>query len=332
MNKRVRFRVLALALSLTAAVGLGQQSKSTTVSVITQIKLDSTVAPLGQTAQVDWTRGMVIAEGKGTASGKLTMAQARLRARGAAIADAYRVLAAAVGGVRVDAETTVRNYEIESDVVRTSISALIRGASILGENLETLPDGSYIYTVQVGLSLYGPKGLAEAIYREIASKGTKPAQPEKREGPDSGTPSEQPPQSVTGSQRSSASKPESPSSRERPLYTGLIVDATGMSIMPSMAPKVLSEDGTEVYGTVTVSSRYANDVGVASFFKTLDEALRFRERVGDNPLVVRAKGVTKPYPTGVIVDARDAELIRAENARSGFLDELRVVIVSDQFF
>jgi len=351
VNRGVNLRVLASALGLTmAVVGFSQKSVSTTVSVVTQIRLDPTAAPLGETAEVDWTRGLIIAEGKGTASGKLTMAQARLRARGAAIADAYRVLAAAVGGVRVDAETTVRNYELESDVVRTNISALIRGATILDEKLETLPDGSYIYTVRMGLSLYGPQGLSRIIYPEIASKKPQPTQLEKTEKSDHRTAETQRPattqpegaEATSDEYRSShvPSKPQkspateggTPTVQKPAPYTGLIVDATGLPIMPSMAPKILSEDGTEVYGTVEVSSKYANDVGIASFFKTLDEALMYMERVGENPLVVRAKNVTEPYPTGVIVGARDAELIRAENARSGFLDKLRVAIVSDKIF
>lgn len=317
-----------LAIGWLAVLGWSQKDQATTVSVVTQIKLKPEVAQLGERAEVNWTKGLIIAEGKGTAGEKLTMAQARLRARGAAIADAYRVLAAAVGGVRVDAETTIHNYELESDEVRTSIQALIRGAKVLNESLETLPDGSYIYTVRMGLSLYGPEGISRVVYPRLSSKQHEVVQPSS--SGDASTPAEHTEATPSNSPESQPSTPQAKS--ERAAYTGLIVDATGFPLMPSMAPKILSTDGSEVFGTVKVGSQYANDVGIASFLKSLDAALMFRERVGDNPLVIRAKGGTKPYPTGVIVDSRDADLIRSENARSGFLDKFRVIIVSDKIF
>ncbi|MBR5909725.1 MAG: LPP20 family lipoprotein, partial [Schwartzia sp.] len=77
-------------------------------------------------------------------------AQARLMARRAAIADAQRNLAEQIAGVQVDSETTVQNLQVSSDVVKTRVSALLKGAKIISESAE---DGAY--HVVMALPLYG---------------------------------------------------------------------------------------------------------------------------------------------------------------------------------
>jgi hypothetical protein len=60
----------------------------------------------------------------------------RQLAKRAAVVDAYRNLAEATQGVQVDADTTVEKLTLQSDTIRTHVSALIRGAKIVGEGNE----------------------------------------------------------------------------------------------------------------------------------------------------------------------------------------------------
>lgn len=54
-------------------------------------------------------------------------------ARRAAVVDAYRQLAETIKGVQIDAETSMRDLAIESDIVNTKIKALVKGARIVEE-------------------------------------------------------------------------------------------------------------------------------------------------------------------------------------------------------
>ena len=63
-------------------------------------------------------------------------AQARLMARRAAISDAQRNLAEQIAGVQVDSETTVQNLQVSSDIVKSRVSALLKGAKVISESVQ----------------------------------------------------------------------------------------------------------------------------------------------------------------------------------------------------
>jgi hypothetical protein len=58
-------------------------------------------------------------------------AQAYALAKRAATADAYRLVAEKVKGVRIDGQDLVKNMMIKSSTVRTSVQAMIRNATII---------------------------------------------------------------------------------------------------------------------------------------------------------------------------------------------------------
>jgi hypothetical protein len=108
---------------------------------------------------IDWTHGTLTVTGSGAPPDRGSLAQKRLLARRAAVVDGYRQLAEMLNGVRVDSETVVKDFVIASDLIRTQVSALVKGAKT-GEP-RYLSDG----TVEVDLvvSLYGPSSLFAAI-------------------------------------------------------------------------------------------------------------------------------------------------------------------------
>ena len=117
---------------------------------------------------VNWDRQVIKAVGHGILPGDAeNEAQARLMARSAAIADAYRNLAMVTKGVRVTGETYVKNFITESDEVRLKIEGFIRGAEIVSE--KQLSDRSFEVIMQA--PLVGEDGLLAGIASEVPCEG-----------------------------------------------------------------------------------------------------------------------------------------------------------------
>jgi hypothetical protein len=93
-------------------------------------------------------------------------AQARAMAIQGARADAQRKLLETTQGVHVIGETTVSNMITESDIVKTRVEGLLKGAVMVGEPIEK--DGAMEVTMQI--NMYGDGSLANALHEELQSK------------------------------------------------------------------------------------------------------------------------------------------------------------------
>ena len=260
-------------------------------------------AEAAQTSEgVDWEKGEIIGTGYGVAPTGVTGARARLLARRAAMVEAQRSLADNVGGVQVDAETTVQAYEVANDETRTRVSALIKGATIVSEDFQT--DGTY--KVVMTLPLYGQKSLASAIMPDVRKD----------------TPAQQLPQVTEPAIHQEASQGEA--------YTGLIVDASGLGLVPTFSPVVFDTNGRDVYGLKNIDYEGAIAHGMVGYAKSLAEA-KNNPRVGAHPLIVRAESVrggrNSVNPVNTVISVKDANFVLAASARSGFLPKGAVVFV-----
>lgn len=200
---------------------------------------------------VDWTDGLIEVTGLGVEPETGTRAQKRLMAERAALTDAYRKLAEATDGIRVEADTTVKNFAAESDLVRTQLNSFIKGARILETRHHE--DGSA--EVRVSLDLYGKgRSLAKAILK----------QPSPHKG------------KVTGTVDSLLTPAE-----VRTDYTGVIVDARGLGLEPAMSPMILDESAARLYLSPKVSVEPESMVnrGLASYASSIAEGQKL-PRVG----------------------------------------------------
>lgn len=111
-------------------------------------------------------------------------------------------------------------------------------------------------------------------------------------------------------------------------YTGLIVDARGLNIRPAMAPKILDEDGREVYGSTFVSREYAHEMGIVGYTKGLSKT-RVNDRVGDNPITVKGIKKAGTMASDVVISNKDALKLREAGIDLSFLEKCRVVFVVD---
>ncbi len=99
---------------------------------------------------VNWTSGEVQATGIGAAPARpANAAQARAMAERSAFVVAVRNLLEIIKGVRVDSETVVENYITKSDVIRTRVEGIVRGARIV--KTQYLSDGSVEITVSIAM-------------------------------------------------------------------------------------------------------------------------------------------------------------------------------------
>ena len=254
-------------------------------------------------AAAQWEQGAITAEGFGTPPMGTYGSKASIMARRAAIVDAQRNLAEQINGVQVDAETTVENFVISSDLVKTKVSALIKGAMVVEEQM--MPDGAY--RVVMSMPMYGTQGLSSAIMPAIRPN----------------TPPTPPPPVISATitaqiQTSGVG------------YTGVIVDASGMGLKPSFSPVIYDTNGRAIYGVSNINYDQALSQGMVGYSSSLSSAQTL-PRIGGSPLVVKAVqvrgGNNSTNPVNVVVSVDDGDRILAANAQSQMLMNGSVVFV-----
>lgn len=246
--------------------------------------------PVGSSGKVDWTTGVITAVGIGAPPAQpANAAQARAMAERAAQVVAYRNLLEAVKGVRIDATTTVENFMVTSDVIRTQVSGFVQGAMVMDKKY--MSDGSV--EVTVGMQLTG--ALADSLLPK-----TPLAQPGGIGAP-----------GAAGQ-----------------TFTGLIIDARGLGVRPAMAPKVLNEDGKEVYGSAWINRDWAVREGMAGYLKDPAQA-QVNPRVTDKPLLVKAIKASGDARVDMVISNADAALIHGASQNLSFLEKCKVIILVD---
>ena len=115
--------------------------------------------------------------------------------------------------------------------------------------------------------------------------------------------------------RSLPSGERSETSKE--AYTGLLVDCVGLDIRRSRCPRVMAEDGQQVYPSMAhiPSPDYVDSHGMVSYVNGDGD----QKRVGARPLLVKAVGVTGPARDAAVISNSDRDLIMTHERASGFL-------------
>ncbi len=114
----------------------------------------------------------------------------------------------------------------------------------------------------------------------------------------------------------------------RAPYSGLVIDARGLDFAPILYPTIVEEQGKEVYSSVFVSREFAVQHGVVTYSCQMSSALSF-DRIGTNPLVLKALRRGKDKTGALVVSLADAKILEKATERHKFLKECRVVIVTD---
>jgi hypothetical protein len=295
--KRISILVLSLVLLIYLG-GYAQEeaavTKSTLVEVVTVV--DEMIG------HIDWEEGYIYAVGDGVPpTDAISPAQARVRAKRAAIDTAYARLLEMAEAVRVDAESTTVNYISESYVVSTRVSGLIQNAEIV--TLRHFEDGSY--QVKMRMPIRGREGLASAVL---------PVQMEKamRVG--------------IAYEISIENQEILPEGESGEVYTGLIVDARGLEVQPAMYPRLITMAGEVIYDLMSANPNAVIEKGLVEY--SLDmEVTENSSRVGGNPLIIDAISISGEYNADIVLTEEDAEKILSVDSINTFFGEAKVIIV-----
>jgi hypothetical protein len=286
------------------------------------------VQNIGASGSINWTSGLLTAVGIGAPPERFYgKPQARPMAMRAAQVDAYRKLLEVANGVRVDATTMVRDYAVESDVVRTQVEGMVRGARIV--KTDYLSDGTVEVTVQMPLA-GASGGLGQAIYPRMSEVGAFPP------APPAGYPSTPPIPATPGVETPAPpAEPVAPAEPAEPaapatsaVYTGLVVDARGIQARPAMSPKIIDENGEEVYGSMYVDREYAVQQGMAGYARDLTAA-QTNSRVTDNPYTVKGLKAEGPGKSNIVISNADATQLKSAAENLTFMKKCRVMVVLD---
>jgi hypothetical protein len=231
----------------------------------------------------------------------------------AAQLDAYRNLLEVTKGVRVNSVTVVEDSMVASDMIRSQVNGMVKGAQVIKK--EYLSDGTV--EVTIAMSLRG--GFAQLILPQ----DIKPV-PEIRTIPPSPP---QMPEEAVPAPPTAVPEPATPAVAPA-VYTGLVVDARGLGTRPAMSPKILDERGMEVYGSAYVSREYAVQQGMAGYAKDIT-ASQTNPRVTDQPLTVKGLKTEGPGQSDLVISNADADKIRGASENLSFLKKCRVMIVVD---
>jgi hypothetical protein len=236
---------------------------------------------------IDWTDQVVREVGIGAPNPNDPIGAQRAGALEAAKRVAIRNLLERVKGMTVTSEVTVEQYMVTSDVIYNRVDGVVKNFRVVDTRYKS--DGSVEVEVEVPLS-----GLFETI---LPDQIPMQMQPYNYQGPASSA-----------------------------VYTGLIIDARGLSVRPALAPKILDQNNMEVYGSGTVSRDYALQIGVVGYEKDVNRA-RANERVTNNPLVIKAISTSGTHQADVVISNQDANMIRAAAQNLNFLQQCKVMIV-----
>jgi len=273
--------------------------RNTIIASMSLVMLIWTVMPLlaqdviqqvGVQGSVNWTQKIITAKGIGMPGGRGGRAGQILVAKN----DALRQMLATINGMYLDAETTVRDFTLESDVIRTKVEGVARNFWQVGD-----PDYKSDGSIEVTMAMALDSVIQVLIPAKFPDMGT-------------GKPIVQP----------------QPAPSPNQVYTGLIIDARGLEVRPAMAPKVIDENKEEVYGSRYVSREWAIQQGMVGYGRNMDQ-VRSNERVTANPLIIKALRAEGDNHTDIVISTADATTLHSMEENLNFLKKCRVMFVVD---
>ena len=250
------------------------------------------IIELKENGSINWSSGVVQAKGIGIPPTKLSgNSNARTEALTDAKLNASHEILKIIKELRINGTTVVGDYAIQDPAIMSKIENMVNNAKVVKK--EYLTDG----TVKIEMEVNLRGGFAQLIL----PKEIKPLDSIKL---------------VTMNKTST------------PVFTGLVVDAKGLSVKPVMVPKIIDENNQEVYGSAFVSREYAVQQGMSGYSRDLKESLK-EKRVSDYPLVVKGLKTSGPGHSEIVISNADASKLRGISESLYFMKKCRVIIVVD---
>jgi hypothetical protein len=266
------------------------------------------------TGTVNWSHGILTVTGTGVPPERGNAAQKRLMALRAAQVDGYRQIAEVINGVRVDSETVVKDFVVESDEIRTQVSALVKGAQRGEPRYQA--DGSV--EVPVSIPMFGADSLADAI--DLEKQGHKHKQTALPVTADLGPAVVLRPLGVASHRSFVLAAGRS--------YTGVIIDCTSAGAQPAMSPSILDDTNQELYvGSLPVDPDIVVNQGIVGYRPSLAAAQADQGRVGAQPLVLSARQAAGRFHSDAVLSQADSAVLAQANLANPFLAQTKVSFV-----
>ncbi|MGH7496455.1 MAG: LPP20 family lipoprotein [bacterium] len=260
----------------------------------------SVTQSVGTQGTVDWSQRKIRATGVAAPNPNMPPGSQRAGALEAAKLTALRNLLQTVKGMAIDSETLVNNAMVESDVIRTSVSGFVQGFTVV--------DTRYMSDMSVEVEVEIPiAGISDVVLPPGAALQGDLGNPNSGYG-------------LPGGQGA----PSVPAG----VITGIVINAKGLGVVPAMAPKILDEDGNEVYGSRLVNRDWAVQQGMVGYAKVLNEA-RANKRVAPNAMVLNALKAAGNNKADVVISNADAQALQQASTSQSFLDKCQVMFVVD---
>lgn len=252
-----------------------------------------TVTPRGH---IDWSTGVIYAKGTGTPGEDPQAKTSTVQADSDTLGNLFQ----AIQRVRINSQVFVSDLVEENQMIRDQLWGMVREAQTVKREFRS--DG----TVETTLALDMKGGFAQlSLPREI-----KPV-----------------PEIKTIFQERDDEK--NIMGQNAPVgHTGLILDARGIQAVAAMSPRIVNENGKEIYGPAYASREFAVQQGMAGFQTDMDAA-KNDPRVLGNPLTVKCLSAGGKMPCDFVISNADASRIQSVSGNLLLLKQCRVVIVLD---
>lgn len=249
---------------------------------------------VGTSGGINWQDQIITSTGIGAPNPKMPLAAQRAGAIEAAKRVALRNLLETVKGMSINSETTVENAMIASDVINTQVSGIVRNFKVV--------DTRYMSTGDVEVDVEIP--LSGVLFDALM------------------------PQQASGPMMPGQNFPIDQSflPQQSGVFTGLIIDARGTGLRPAMAPRIIDEQGNEVYGSGYVSRDYAVQIGVVGYEKDINRA-RGDDRVKDNPMMVKGMKASGTNRSDIVISNSDAQRVLAAAKNLNFMEQCKVMFI-----
>ena len=317
---------------------------------------------IGQNAKVNWSKGEVSATGIGIVKTSQWSTDQKIEAHRAATLDAMRQLVEAINNIHVDDKTKVG--ELSNGIVKKRISGMVKNFTECGLRFQK----NGICEVDVSIPLNGDGSIADIILGDIqlpkatdfqsdpVSTASLKSNSVKMESETSSIPESQALQksSITSTKPQALTEEKKVTDKILKVYqkkdpvllvkntippktdiqssgniSGLVVNVSGEPVCPALSPKIITENGTEMYGFNQADRDFRKINGLASYATNINDA-KLDKRVTENPFVIDAVKTDPGSPCTIVIREEDADKFMQLEGSDRILKHCRVIIVSKE--